>query len=66
MIVFIIFIIMKTIKKSKVKGISFPESVWNNIDKDRDDVTRSKYLLRLVEKAYDYRSFDESGKTNIK
>ena len=57
---------MKNVKNSKVKGISFPETVWNSIDKDRNDVTRSKYLLRLVEKAYNYRSFDESGKTNIK
>jgi hypothetical protein len=53
-------------KRSIVKGISFPESIWNIIDKDRKDVNRSKFLLRLVEKAYSYGSFDESGKTNIK
>jgi hypothetical protein len=54
------------LKSSKVKGISFPDTVWNIIDKDRNDVTRSKFLLRLVQKAYSYSSFDESGKTNIK
>jgi hypothetical protein len=57
---------MSKLKSSKVKGISFPETVWNRIDKARNDVTRSKFLLRLVEKAFNNNSFDESGKTNIK
>ena len=57
---------MSKLKSSKVKGISFPDTVWNRIDKYRNDVTRSKFLLRLVEKAFNNSSFDESGKTNIK
>jgi len=57
---------MSKLKSSKVKGISFPDTVWNRIDKARNDVTRSKFLLRLVEKSLNNSSFDESGKTNIK
>jgi len=57
---------MAKVKLSKVKGILFPETVWDLIDKDRSDITRSKFLLRLVEKAYSYSSFDESEETNIK
>ena len=59
-------ILKKEKEKTKVNGISFPVRMWNMIDRDRDDITRSKYLLRLVEKAYSYGSFDKESKTNIK
>ena len=34
-------------------GISLPEQIVKKIDKDRGDVSRSRFLLRLVEHAYD-------------
>jgi hypothetical protein len=52
--------------KKVVYGISFPKKFWDKIDSDRSDVSRSRFLLRLAEKGYDYSSFDVSGKTNIK
>ena len=33
--------------------LTFPESVITKIDQDRKDVNRSRYVLRLIEKAYD-------------
>jgi metal-responsive CopG/Arc/MetJ family transcriptional regulator len=33
-------------------GISLPEQIIQKIDKDRGDVPRSRFLLRLVEHAY--------------
>jgi hypothetical protein len=32
--------------------LSFPEKVINRIDKERGDINRSKFVLRLLEKAY--------------
>jgi metal-responsive CopG/Arc/MetJ family transcriptional regulator len=33
-------------------GISLPEQIVEKIDRDRGDVSRSRFLLRLVEHAY--------------
>jgi hypothetical protein len=32
--------------------LTFPETVIKKIDKDRHDVNRSRYILRLIEQAY--------------
>jgi metal-responsive CopG/Arc/MetJ family transcriptional regulator len=34
-------------------GISLPEDVVSTIDTKRGDVSRSKYLLRILQKTYD-------------
>jgi len=41
-------------------GISLPEQIIEKIDKDRGDVPRSRFLLRLVEHAYDAKEVRES------
>lgn len=56
---------LKIKNKHEVKGISFPEFIWKIIDEERKDVTRSKFLLRIVEKSYGS-SFDKLWKTDIK
>ncbi len=33
-------------------GISIPENILEQIDKDRKDVPRSRYLLRVLERSY--------------
>lgn len=38
--------------RSEVKGISFPRERWREIDKERGNIPRSKFLLTLIEKAY--------------
>jgi metal-responsive CopG/Arc/MetJ family transcriptional regulator len=32
--------------------LSFPENMIRRIDKDRGDINRSKFVLRLLEKVY--------------
>ena len=32
--------------------LTFPECMISRIDKDRGDINRSKFILRLIEKAY--------------
>jgi hypothetical protein len=44
---------MQKISKSIVVGVSFPQLLVQRIDKDRGDVPRSRFLVRLVEHAYD-------------
>lgn len=39
-------------QKSKSTGISLPADIMNKIDTERGDVSRSRFLLRLVEQAY--------------
>jgi hypothetical protein len=34
------------------KGISLSSNIWLQIDKDKGDVSRSKFIQRLIEKAY--------------
>ena len=38
--------------KSIPVGISIPENILKQIDKDRKDVSRSRYLLRKLERSY--------------
>jgi hypothetical protein len=41
------------------KGISLSYDIWLQIDKDKGDISRSRFIQRLIEKAYcttgDYR-----------
>lgn len=34
-------------------GISFPKKIIENIDRDRGDVSRSRFVLRLLEQVYE-------------
>ena len=38
-------------QKSISVGISFPKKVIEKIDEERGDVSRSKYLLRVLERS---------------
>jgi hypothetical protein len=40
------------INESIPVGISLPREVISRIDLDRKDISRSKYMLRLIQKAY--------------
>jgi hypothetical protein len=55
--------------KSIPFGISLPKSLLNLIDRERGDVTRSRFILRLVEKRVypekDSHSSSESKKNKI-
>ena len=37
---------------SQSVGISLPEEMLSKIDRERGDISRSKFLLRLLERAY--------------
>jgi len=39
-------------RKSVSMGISFEQDMLDRIDADRGDVTRSKFIQRLIEQAY--------------
>ena len=34
------------------KGISLSSDIWLQIDKDKSDISRSRFIQRLIEKAY--------------
>jgi hypothetical protein len=34
------------------KGISLSPKIWSQIDKDKGDISRSRFIQRLIEKAY--------------
>ena len=34
------------------KGISLSYDIWAQIDKDKGDISRSRFIQRLIEKAY--------------
>ena len=40
-------------QKCKSMGLSLPRELMLKIDGDRGDVSRSRFLLRLIEKAYE-------------
>jgi hypothetical protein len=42
-------------------GISIPKNLKDKIDLDRGDISRSKYILRILENVY---GGDESNKNN--
>jgi metal-responsive CopG/Arc/MetJ family transcriptional regulator len=33
-------------------GISFPKELLEKIDKERQDIPRSKYVMRIIERLY--------------
>jgi metal-responsive CopG/Arc/MetJ family transcriptional regulator len=37
---------------SQSVGISLPEEMLSKIDRERGDIPRSRYLLRILERAY--------------
>ena len=39
-------------KRYKATGISLPDEFLKEIDSERGDISRSRYLLRLLEKPY--------------
>ena len=41
---------------SKMLGISLPNEILLRIDRDRGDIPRSKFLVRLIELAYNTNS----------
>jgi hypothetical protein len=45
-------------------GLSIPEDVLDRIDKDRCDVSRSRYLLRLIEQAYAQKEHETTTTTD--
>ncbi len=42
-------------------GISFPKKVIEQIDTDRKDIPRSRYLLRLIERSHTTRNRGKSS-----
>lgn len=42
--------------------LSFPECLIQRIDAERGDVNRSKFVLRLLEKAYQHQIEEENNK----
>jgi metal-responsive CopG/Arc/MetJ family transcriptional regulator len=40
------------LKRYKATGISLPDELLKEIDNERGDISRSRYLLRLLEKLY--------------
>ncbi len=45
----------------KSTGLSLPGDLLKKIDAERGDVSRSRYLLRLIERAYGVRNVKEDG-----
>ena len=45
---------------SKATGLSLPEELMQRIDRERGDVPRSRFLLRLIEAGYKYKENRES------
>jgi hypothetical protein len=41
-----------TKKSYIISGVSFPESILSKIDRDRGPIPRSRFLLKLIEIAY--------------
>ncbi len=42
-------------------GISLPKKMIEQIDKDRKDIPRSRYLLRLLERSHTIRNIGKSS-----
>jgi len=47
-------------------GISFPMKIIDKIDRDRGDISRSRYVLRMIEKFYGIKQLDESPGQNAR
>jgi hypothetical protein len=50
--------------KCSCVGISIPTEVLVKIDQERGDISRSKYILRILEKKY-LVGYNENGKSKI-
>jgi hypothetical protein len=46
-------------------GISLPKTIMEKIDRDRGDISRSRYLLRILEKRYLIERKSESPDSRI-
>jgi hypothetical protein len=45
--------ISKLSRRNKIcKGISLSSNIWLQIDRDKGDISRSRFIQRLIEKAY--------------
>jgi len=42
-------------------GLSLPGELLRKIDAERGDISRSRYLLRLIERAYEAKNLKEDG-----
>jgi hypothetical protein len=40
-------------KKFKTTGLSLPEEFLERIDRERGDISRSRYVLKLIKKGYE-------------
>ena len=50
-----------TLQDKVATGISIPKNLKDRIDLDRGDISRSRYILRILEKVY---GREESNKNN--
>ena len=50
---FLLKLIMSKTKDYIIFGASFPKNVLSKIDRDRGPIPRSRYLLKLIEIAYE-------------
>jgi len=48
-------------RKCQEITFSLPKEILKKIDADKGDISRSRYLLRLIEKAYGYEVSAEGG-----
>jgi metal-responsive CopG/Arc/MetJ family transcriptional regulator len=46
-------------------GVSLPREIITRIDNERGDVSRSRYVLRMVQKVYKDTSSGEGQKNNL-
>ena len=51
-ILLIIFCRKASMQNSISVGISFPKKIMEKIDEERGDISRSKYLLKIIEKVF--------------
>jgi hypothetical protein len=51
-------------RKTVTSGVSLPSELIHRIDKDRGDIPRSKYLLRILQKSYDSQANQKEEEEN--
>jgi hypothetical protein len=49
------------LQKNKPTGFSLPSDLIQKIDTERGDISRSRYLLRILEKVYPEKGKKEAG-----
>jgi metal-responsive CopG/Arc/MetJ family transcriptional regulator len=52
-------------KKYNSTGLSLPNELIEKIDSERGDVSRSRFLLRLIERAYLLKQKENGGSIRI-